>query len=271
MNRITILRTRTLLTLAVGIIALLGGFVLAQAPGARAAMNSLALFAVPNIPATFNYQGFLRETDGSLMKGPHTITAKIYDTPTGGTELYSETLQNVNVRDGLFNIVLGDINPLGTTFEASPRYIGITLDNGVEFIPRERVHGVPWAIHASHAADANNATNADFATNAGFANQAGFATSAGSTNTATNATNADNLRGMEFEVYSSGSMDGVSRSTSLEKWKNNVAGTACFLTTTQTLPNEVAYCAITSTNAEGPILTSGEWNFCQAICITWAR
>ena len=113
------------------------------------------------IPATFNYQGLLRETDGNLATGAFTITAKIYSEPTGGSDLYHETFTNVTVRDGLFNVVLGDApgaQDLQAVFGAAPRYIGITLDGGDELIPRQRLHGVPWALYATHASEA-----ADFA------------------------------------------------------------------------------------------------------------
>lgn len=262
MHRITILRPRTLLTLTVGIIALLGGFVLAQAPGVRAAMNSLSLLAVPVIPATFNYQGFLRETDGSLTKGTFIITAKIYDTPTGGTWLFGETLDNVNVRDGLFNIVLGDSpgNPLGTTFDGAPRYIGITLNNGEEILPRERIHGVPWALHATHAANASRAEIADVAIGAGQATNATFATFSST------ATEADNLNGVNVQLYSANGMGGVDASQELTQWKNNLGGTACFLSETQTLADKYAYCSIDQDNHD---LEAGAYNYCEATCITW--
>lgn len=98
-----------------------------------------------DIPSSLNYQGFLREVDGSLTNGTYTITAKIYLTATGGSPLYSSQVTDVNVRDGLFNIVLED---LGNALDDVPRYIGISLDDGPELIPRQRLHAVPWAMTA---------------------------------------------------------------------------------------------------------------------------
>jgi len=100
------------------------------------------------IPTTLNYQGYLREPDGSLTTGEYDITAKIYN--VAGSSLYTTTLPGVTVRDGLFNIVLGD-NPVlpSTVFASAPLYIGIKINNGTELIPRQRLHAVPWAFQAS--------------------------------------------------------------------------------------------------------------------------
>lgn len=109
------------------------------------------------IPSTLNYQGFLREPDGSLTTGVYDITASIYNVATGGVPLYTTTLLDVTVRDGLFNIVLGD-NPAmpSSVFTNAPLYIGISLNGGTELIPRQRLHAVPWAFQASTLV--NNAT-----------------------------------------------------------------------------------------------------------------
>ena len=109
-----------------------------------AAIGQAATLASQEVPSTFNYQGFLREPDGSLTTGSYTITARIYDVATEGTALYTTTLPNVTVRDGLFNIVLGDDPPMtAEAFADVPRYIGITLDSlkpEDELIPPQ-VHG----------------------------------------------------------------------------------------------------------------------------------
>jgi microcystin-dependent protein len=161
---------------AIGLLALYGLLnLLGSTPALATASAALGLKAVemPVIPSTFNYQGLLRNPDGSLTTGAYTITAKIYDAPADGSALYTETFTPVTVRDGLFNIVLGD-DPQGqdlqSVFSTTPRYIGITLvGQGAELIPRQRLHGVPWALYATNA---DNATNAGNATNAANADNA---------------------------------------------------------------------------------------------------
>jgi hypothetical protein len=128
-----------------GLLALLGS----ASPTWAAIGHAAPLMAPQNIPVTLNYQGFLRNPDGSLTTGEYTITARIYDQATAGTTLYTTTVPNVTVRDGLFNIVLGDNPALDPgVFDDVPRYIGISLNPDPELIPRQRLHAVPWAYTA---------------------------------------------------------------------------------------------------------------------------
>ncbi|MFQ5593144.1 MAG: hypothetical protein ACE5HA_03245 [Anaerolineae bacterium] len=120
--------------------------------------------ALADIPITFNYQGTLRLADGSLANGTYDITLKIYDQVTGGTVLHSETLSGVPVRDGVFNVVLGDATPIGSNvFADAPRFVGITVAPDPEMVPRQRLHPVPWALSATNAVNAIDATNAETA------------------------------------------------------------------------------------------------------------
>ncbi len=143
------MKNRFYQTLAVGAFCLAAAaLAVALWSGARA--QEAAPEAVLAIPSTLNYQGFLRQPDGSLTTGTYDITAKIYNVATAGSPLYTTTLPDVTVRDGLFNIVLGD-NPVlpSSVFANAPLYIGISLDGGAELIPRQRLHAVPWAFQAS--------------------------------------------------------------------------------------------------------------------------
>ena len=153
---------------AIGMLALYGLLnLLGGTPALATASAALGLKAaeMPVIPSTFNYQGLLRNPDGSLVTGAYTITAKIYDAAAEGAALYTETFTSITVRDGLFNVVLGD-DPQGQdlpgAFSTAPRFIGLTLvGQGNELIPRQRLHAVPWAIYATNAGNATNADNAD--------------------------------------------------------------------------------------------------------------
>lgn len=123
------------------------------------------------IPATFNYQGFLRNPDGTPMGGTHTITVKLWQTITGGTSaLYDETFPNISVRDGLFNVVLGSTKSMSTShFQIAPLFVGVAVDSDPELLPRQRLHPVPWALLSENATNATNAANATNATNAATA------------------------------------------------------------------------------------------------------
>jgi C-terminal domain of apextrin len=143
----------------IGLLAVYGLLTLAGGGSALASVSAAlgtasGQSAAAAIPSTFNYQGLLRNPDGSLTTGSYTITARIYDVAASGSALYTETFPSVTVRDGLFNMVLGD-NPQGqnltSEFAEMPRYIGIQLDDAAELIPRQRLHGVPWALYATNA------------------------------------------------------------------------------------------------------------------------
>jgi len=132
-----------------------------------------AVDAVAAVPTTLAYQGILRGIDGSLITGQRDITIKIYNSITGGSVLHTETIPGVQVRDGVFNVVLGDVTPIANNvFADAPRFLGITVAPDPEMVPRQRLHPVPWAQQATTALQANHASTADQATSANQANVA---------------------------------------------------------------------------------------------------
>ncbi len=114
----------------------------AVAPQAPAAPQA----AIPN---TFNYQGFLRNPDGTPMNGNYGIGLTFYDQASGGNTWAGGSWPNVPVRDGLFNVVMENVGDLFTAH--SPLYIGVSVNGEPELIPRQRIHPVPWASLANTA------------------------------------------------------------------------------------------------------------------------
>lgn len=164
------LRPIVLVNLLLGLLAVVVGFALSQSFRAQAAPQSEVRAApalqIPANPAKHNYQGLLYNNDGSLLNGTFDITVKIYDIVSGGTSLWSDTFNDVKIRDGLYNVVLGSQAALGTVLLGAPRYIGISLDGKPELFLRERMHPVPWAIYANIAETTDYAPNANTATEA---------------------------------------------------------------------------------------------------------
>ncbi|MFN8471151.1 MAG: hypothetical protein U0822_02930 [Anaerolineae bacterium] len=131
--------------------------------------------AITSVANTLNYQGILRDDQGALVTGSRDMTFKIYNDPVATAPanlLFTQTISNVPVRDGLFTVVLGDPTPIGpTVFADGPRFIGITVaPDPQEMLPRQRLHPVPWAQQATLALTANNATQANNANTANTAN-----------------------------------------------------------------------------------------------------
>lgn len=124
---------------------------------------------VATIPNAFSYQGTLRKANGDLANGTFNITLNIYSVVTGGTALYSETFNNVVVRNGIFSVVVGDAATIpANLFDNANLYIGLTVAPDNEMLPRQRLFPVPWAMQAGAA---KTATTADSATIATTANQ----------------------------------------------------------------------------------------------------
>lgn len=129
-------------------------------------LQSGPINAQQTVPATLTYQGTLRDAEGNLVNGSRDMTFRIYAAVVGGSPLFTETISGVNVVDGIFNVVLGDAsgNALpGSIFKTDKRYLGITVGQGTELAPRQRLHPVPWAQQASHAfnASASDSLNAN--------------------------------------------------------------------------------------------------------------
>ena len=69
----------------------------------------LSAFPVASaIPSEINYQGRLTDVAGNPASGSRHFSVKIYDAPTGGNELYSESIGAVNVDDnGIYSFQFG--------------------------------------------------------------------------------------------------------------------------------------------------------------------
>lgn len=120
------------------------------------------------IPRTFSYQGLLTNPQGAhVPDGNHILTLTVYDAPTGGTVLYSET-HAVPVLRGVFNVIIGSVNPIPNTLKFDrPYYLGVSVDGKDELSPRTAMLAVPYAlrsIESETAVSAEHASTADLAT-----------------------------------------------------------------------------------------------------------
>ena len=116
MNR----KFRTILLTTLGAI-----FAMVALMGAgRLLANTLA---TNNSPESVNYQGYLTDSGGNPISSTVTLQFSIWDASSGGSQLWSETHNNVQVRGGYFSVLLGSQGtPLGANyFKGSPRYIEV--------------------------------------------------------------------------------------------------------------------------------------------------
>ena len=101
------------------------------------------------IPTMINYQGFLTDTTGKALNGTYMITFRLYEQPTGFASFkWEEIHSEVNVVNGLFNVLLGSVNALTAEHLNGERYIEIKVGEEVELTPRMRLASVAYALQA---------------------------------------------------------------------------------------------------------------------------
>ena len=83
------------------------------------------------IPQTLSYQGVLKDTGGmNVPNGDYQLTFNLYPVQTERLAIWTE-VQTVTVTDGIFNVILGSVNPLNVAFDA-PYFLGVTVGTGSE-------------------------------------------------------------------------------------------------------------------------------------------
>ncbi|MCD6531574.1 hypothetical protein J7K99_03920 [bacterium] len=108
------------------------------------------LFAVPH---SINYQGKITNSSGVALDGTYDMVFRLYDVSTGGTALWSETHSSVNVHRGLFDVLLGETNPINLPFDGQ-YYLEIEVEGEV-LTPRIPLNSVGYAFRAANADSVN--------------------------------------------------------------------------------------------------------------------
>ncbi len=136
---------------------------------------SVSLARASSSRRLINFQGYLTNQEGAVHEdGVYTLVFSLYETPTGGTPLWTERHETVSVIKGLVNVLLGSMTSFDVPGEgmprvdfSSPNFLGITIDSDnnpvtsdPEMLPRQQI--VP-AIHAYEADYAKEAKVADYA------------------------------------------------------------------------------------------------------------
>lgn len=103
-----------------------------------------------SVPLRLNEQGRLFQAGGDTpVTGNVAMVFTIYDTPTAGTALWTETY-SVALDEGYFSVQLGSTVPFpATLWNGAIRYIGVQVGADAEMTPREEVASVPYAIAAA--------------------------------------------------------------------------------------------------------------------------
>jgi deoxycytidylate deaminase len=101
------------------------------------------------VPSLINYQGVLKDSLGVPQNGNFPMKFSIYDDSTGGNKLWEEIHMAVEVKNGLFNVLLGsssDKGPIPDSVFASPNtWLEVQVSASV-LTPRRRIVSVGYAF-----------------------------------------------------------------------------------------------------------------------------
>ena len=116
--------------------------------------------AFADIPTTLSYTGFLADASGPY-DGLVDVDITFYDDPGAGDELWSDSLTDVAVVQGLLNIRLGRAEaPFAFDWAAETDVWAELSIEGEVMLPRQHVDSVPFALVAAQALAAETAVGA---------------------------------------------------------------------------------------------------------------
>jgi hypothetical protein len=108
---------------------------------------TLASLAFSAVPGTINYQGYLKNTDGTPVNSPVNVTFRLYSSGSGINPLWSGTPQGVVPLNGIYSTQIGP-----TSLPFDQRYwLGVTVGADPEMKPLWQLDAVPYAQRAAQA------------------------------------------------------------------------------------------------------------------------
>jgi hypothetical protein len=146
---------------AFAILALLAAPLMGQAvPDAQPQFQAVQAVASPP-PGLIDFQARLSDNVGNPLVGPVTVTARLYDVPTGGSSLWVE-VHNITALAGVVNVQFGSLNVMPPDlFEAGELYLAIQIGADPEMQPRRRLASVPYSLRASRLERLDGSTTID--------------------------------------------------------------------------------------------------------------
>jgi len=106
------------------------------------------------VPNQVDFQGLLLDASGQPASGAVTLTFALFDAPTGGASLWSETHPGVQVVDGVYDVTLGAQVPLTPSLLATANlHLEVEVE-GETLSPRRPLLAVPYAVRSETAESA---------------------------------------------------------------------------------------------------------------------
>ena len=136
--------------------------------------------AQESVPAGMTYQGRITGTDNAPAPDGtgYEIEVRLWDAPTDGTLVWGARYNDVSVKSGTFNLILGadggesivgaEVDDLSLAFDSPNRYMGLTVTNNggaqpiespSEILPRQQFLSAPFSFRAHLAYDSERLGN----------------------------------------------------------------------------------------------------------------
>lgn len=103
------------------------------------------------VPQLIRYQGFLKDSAGAPLHGPYQLTFRLYGASTGGNALWTEPQSAVEISEGSFSVLLGQVTSLATIDWSTNLWLSIQVESAAELSPRQQITSVPLALRAAVA------------------------------------------------------------------------------------------------------------------------
>ena len=115
----------------------------------------MAQYVEAQIPRTISYQGVLTDANGDIVPdGNYELTFSLYQVEIGGIPLWSET-QVVDITNGIFNVILGSVDPLALPFDRQ-YWLGIAVGGSPELPDRIPMTSSPYILGTPWTAEGDN-------------------------------------------------------------------------------------------------------------------
>jgi hypothetical protein len=112
----------------------------------------LASSSYSQVPPMINFQGVVNDAAGNPLDGDFDMIFSIWDAPVGGNELWAEAQNLVPVENGVFNVLLGNVNPIPfDVFNGDIRFLEVAIAGDPPMDPRQAIVSVPYAFRSVFA------------------------------------------------------------------------------------------------------------------------
>lgn len=121
-------------------------------------MFFLCSISSADVPGMINYQGKLTTPKGGLVNDTVQMTFSVYPDTLGSPAEWTETQMEIVVKDGMFSVLLGGVNPIhAALFDGSVKFLGVQVESDPEMRPLKAMVTTGYAFRSQEADSAEYA------------------------------------------------------------------------------------------------------------------